>query len=743
VFRFALLAGLLCTTISPTIGVTTLALFGYAEWSQFEPVWATWWLGDMAGALVVTPLLVLWARTPRRTWTSASLIEAGLLVVTLLAAAEIAFGGLWPTPGRRVPLEFLCIPPLLWTAYRFGPRATATAGALLSAAAIRATLAGSGPFVTGTPNESMMLLQAYMAVTILMSLAVAANVRTRREAESRVHALNEELEQVVEMRTAELRASNRELSNEVAERRRTEAQLKRSEARLIEAQHIARVGSWEWDMAADRVWWSDELHRIYAVDAGDFGADYAAFAARIHPEDRERIEGILQSALRSREAFGFEHRILRPDGSVRTLQATGEVLLDGQGEPCGMRGTAQDITERRRAELEREQLAREQSARREAEEANRAKDQFLAVLSHELRTPLNAIVGWAQLLRAGGLDEESTRNAIETIVRNADTQTRIISDVLDVSRIVSGKVELDPKEVELHALVAHVVNGFGPGARARGVELVVSTDPAVVRGDTVRLQQIVGNLISNAIKFAPAGSGRIEVGVRPAGACVEITVQDNGPGVDPQFLPHVFDRFRQADSSTTRKHGGLGIGLAIVRHLVELHGGTVAARNRRDGTGAVFTVGLPLQAREHQRAVDGAPARLTTAHPSLSGIQVLVVDDEADARIVTRKLLELCGAGVETAASVAEALVAIRQSPPDVVLTDIGMPGEDGYALLEQVRALRDDAACAVPVAAVTAYASAEDRKSLLAAGFALHLTKPIEADELVRAVLELAQRTP
>jgi len=431
---------------------------------------------------------------------------------------------------------------------------------------------------------------------------------------------------------------------------------------------------------------------------------------------------------------------VRPDGGVRTLQATGEVLVDAHDQARGMRGTAQDITERKQVESEREQLAREQSARRQAEEANRAKDQFLAVLSHELRTPLNAIVGWAQLLRGGNLDAETTNTAIETIVRNANAQTKIISDVLDVSRIVSGKVELELKDVELHALVAQAVEGFEPAARARGIRLEVSTAPATVQGDAVRLQQIVGNLLANAIKFAPSGTGRVDVGVRPSGDNAEITVQDNGPGISPDFLPHVFDRFRQADSSTTRQHGGLGIGLAIVRHLAELHGGRAMARNRLDGSGAVLTVSLPLARHARARGPIGMPPR-APVQQSLAGIRVLVVDDEVDARTVTRKMLEIWGAGVEVAGSVSEALDALRRSRPDVVLTDIGMPGEDGYMLLQRLRAHHAELD-GVPVAAVTAYASAEDRRRMLQAGFALHLTKPLEVTDLVRAVLVLTRPT-
>ncbi len=738
-FRFAVFAALVSTVISPTFGLTSLALGGFAQWSDYPAVWTTWWLGDVAGALIVTPFLLLWIDDTPRDWKRWKVAEALLLLITVTFVAGIVFGGLWPTTAERYPLEFLCIPPLLWAGFRFGPRETATCGALLCAFAVRATLMGSGPFVESTPNESMVLLQSYMAVTILMSLAVAASVRNRQAAEARVQDLNAELERTVEHRTAQLRASNAELSTEVAERRRALSELERSQTRLIEAQHLARIGSFEWDKVADRVWWSDELFRIYDLDPAQFSADYRGYAERLHPDDRVRIEAILHEALESPRPFAFEHRILLPDGRERTVQATGEVLVDEHGRARGMRGTTQDITERKRVEREREQLVGEQSARREAEEANRAKDEFLAVLSHELRTPLNAIVGWAELMRGGGLDEATTRSAIETIARNAQAQTKIIADILEVSRIVSGKVELDMQHVQLHALVAGVVDGAQPSAHARNILLTVDAQPAAVEGDPVRLQQVVGNLLTNALKFAPRDNGRVNVTVRVHGDTATIVVEDNGPGIRPDFLPHVFDRFRQADASTTRHHGGLGIGLAIVRHLVELHGGTVAAGNRVEGSGAILSVSLPLaSARTESHAVRALPVE----RPSLEGVRVLVVDDEADARAVARKMLEFWGASVDEAASVAAALIALQQGVPTLVLTDIGMPGEDGYELLLRVRALPADRGGRLPIAAVTAYASAEDRRRLLQAGFALHLTKPIEAAELARAVMTLAQIT-
>ncbi len=748
VFRFALLAGVLSTTISATIGVTFLGLGGSVAWASYSDAWLTWWLGDLCGALVVAPAIVTSVRAARRRWTRRELVEAGLLLLALVAAAEIAFGFLSPTRRPAYPLQTLCIPPLVWAAFRFGPRETALAGVLLSAIAIGATIAGSGPFVQPSPNESLLLLQAFLSVTTLMALAVAASVQEHRAAEERIQGLNERLEQLVLERTQELQAANLELSAEVDERRRAEAELKTSEGRLKEAQRIARLGSWEWDVVRNRVVCSEEMYQVLGVDPERFAGGNEGFLELVHPEDRAMVEGEVKRALREHGAYAFEYRVLHADGTERSIASHGQVVLDAQGRPQAMIGTGQDITERKRAEAEREQLVREQTARQQAGEANRLKDEFLAVLSHELRTPLSAILSWAILLKDGGLDAATTDRALETIVRNAKIQSQLISDVLDVSRIVSGRLTLELQAVELGPLVGEALSTLQPALDARGVSVHVSIDPRAkpVLGDPARLQQVVWNLVSNAIKFAPPVGGRVDVCVGVRGDRGELTVSDNGPGIDPDFLPHAFDRFRQADSSTTRQHGGLGLGLAIVRHMVELHGGSVQAENLSGasaGTGAVFTVLLPLAAEE-RAAPAWDPAR-AEALPSVSlpGVRVLAVDDEPDGREVVRELLERWGARVFTAGSAAEALREFEEHAPDLVLTDIGMAHEDGFSLLRRLRALPSARGGRLPVVALTAYASAEDRRRALAAGFDAHLTKPLQPAELARTLLALARRRP
>ena len=406
-----------------------------------------------------------------------------------------------------------------------------------------------------------------------------------------------------------------------------------------------------------------------------------------------------------------------------------------------------------RALKEREELLlREREARKEAEIASRAKDEFLGTLSHELRTPLNAIFGWTRILSTGGLDEETFARAVETIERNAKLQARLIDDMLDVSRIISGKLRLDAQPVDPTSVINAAVETSRPAADAKDIRLQVVLDfgAGVVLGDPVRLQQVIWNLLSNAIKFTPKG-GRVQIQLERINSHVEISVSDTGPGIDQEFLPHVFERFRQADSSITRKHGGLGLGLAIVRHLVELHGGTVEASNRGDGKGATFLVKLPLvvvrapagaQLPEPQRVHSMVSGRVPfDCPPELHGIRVLAVDDEADARHLLAMVLERCGAEVKTCATAAEALAALDDYQPDLLISDIGIPEEDGYDLIQKVRAREAGRAERLPAVALTAYARVEDRLRALTEGYNMHVPKPVEPAELAIVVASLTRQ--
>jgi len=405
------------------------------------------------------------------------------------------------------------------------------------------------------------------------------------------------------------------------------------------------------------------------------------------------------------------------------------------------------------AVAEREELLnREQAAREEAETASRAKDEFLGMLSHELRTPLNALMGWTRMLQTGKLDEEMMARAIEAINRNVQLQARLIEDMLDVSRIISGKLRLDAQPTDPTIVVNAALDILRPAAEAKNIRLQVVMDfgAGLVLGDPARLQQVIWNLLSNAIKFTPK-DGRVQVQLERVNSHIEITVSDTGPGIDEAFLPHVFERFRQADSTSTRVHGGLGLGLAIVRHLVELHGGTVEAGNRIDRRGAVFIVRLPLMIVRKQASSLGIDAERLhpsasgnlpfDSPPTLDGLRVLAVDDEADGRQLLAAVLEKCGAEVKSCASTGEALEALERYKPDILVSDIGMPGEDGYVLIEKVRASEGERGDRVPAVALTAYARVEDRLRALSSGYDMHVPKPVEAAELAMVIASLSRR--
>jgi PAS domain S-box-containing protein len=406
-----------------------------------------------------------------------------------------------------------------------------------------------------------------------------------------------------------------------------------------------------------------------------------------------------------------------------------------------------DITERKRAEQERMRLLEsERQARGEAERASQMKDDFLATLSHELRTPLSAVLGWAQVLRRGTPDPEGLAEGLEVIERNARAQAQIIEDLLDMSRIISGRLRLDVQMVTLADVVEQALRTVQPAADARGIHLQRVLDPNAgpVRGDPARLQQVVWNLLSNAIKFTPRG-GRVQVALQSVNSHVEISVSDTGQGIAPEFLPSVFERFRQADQSTTRRHGGVGLGLALVKQFVELHGGSVRVKSAGLGAGSTFVVQLPLAVvHDKRRAGDAHPRQpkataLSRSGISLEGVRVLVVDDEPDARDLIRRLLEDNDAMVSTTGSAAEALEVLDRFDPHVLVSDIGMPGRDGYDLIHEVRLRGRARGGAVPAIALTAFARSEDRTRALLAGYQMHVAKPVEPTELIASVASLA----
>jgi PAS domain S-box-containing protein len=444
-------------------------------------------------------------------------------------------------------------------------------------------------------------------------------------------------------------------------------------------------------------------------------------------------------------------------GYEQMQQAVRISPLSHDGQIIGTLTIIEDVTERvaREAELQAQIEARsrllssEKLARNEAERANRLKDEFLATISHELRNPLNAILGWAHMLRLGKLTPPNIERAVETIYRNAKSQAQLVSDLLDVSRIISGKLRLDVRQIDLISIVNAAIDSIRPAAEAKSIRLQTMFDPAAgpISGDADRLQQIVWNLLTNAVKFTQKG-GRIQIKVHRIDSHVEIVVSDSGVGISKEFLPYVFDRFRQADASITRTQGGLGLGLSIVHQLVDLHGGNVSVHSDGEGKGATFTISLPfvgvISAQKDAEAASGVQSdEIITLDglPSLQGLKVLAVDDEADTRELIREVLRECGAEVILSRSAAEALEALEQHKPDILISDLGMPDEDGYSLIAKIRALPAERGGHIPAAALTAYARAEDRMRVLRSGFQFHLPKPVDSAELVTVVASLAGR--
>ena len=389
-------------------------------------------------------------------------------------------------------------------------------------------------------------------------------------------------------------------------------------------------------------------------------------------------------------------------------------------------------------------LKLERTARESAEESNRLKDEFLATVSHELRTPLTAILGWSRMLEGGTLDDAVTQQAVETIGRNAKAQAQIVDDILDVSRIITGNLYLDLQPLEVVPVVENAINVVRPTADAKGIRIETYFDPtpAVVSGDANRLQQVVWNLLSNGIKFTETG-GRVCVKVFQSGRVVEISVSDTGPGIDKEFLPFVFDRFRQADSTTTRHHGGLGLGLAIARHLVEIHGGTIKAESAGQGQGATFRIRLPLAEATSAANDFGKPSQvsLDRSPQLLSGLNLLLVDDDSDTLSLMATALTRRQANVTAVSSAGEAIQAISRNRPDVLVSDIAMPDEDGYGLIEKIRKLENGESPKIPAVAITAYAKDEDRERALSSGFQIYLAKPVELTELISVVARAARR--
>lgn len=560
---------------------------------------------------------------------------------------------------------------------------------------------------------------------------------------------------------------------DITERKQTEAALRQSEEKLRLAVTAAQMVAWTWNASTDQIIRSETACEVIGLSPEMLNGSGTEGWNLVYPDDRAAHRATATAAIANRSSYVSEFRMVRPDnGAIIWVEDRGQVSFDAQGNLLSVEGVLFDITARKQAESvrlrlaeEREQLlAREQQARASAEQANRIKDEFLAIVSHELRSPLNPILGWSMLLLNQKLDQAKTTQALSTIARNAKLQAELIEDLLDVSRILRGKLSLNVRPINLIPTIQAALETVRLSAEVKSihVQTVLEPEAGLVSGDSSRLQQVVWNLLSNAIKFTPPG-GRVEVRLErvedaklddlmngkphqktnkkdedssTAHPYARISISDTGKGIHPDFLPHVFDYFRQEDGATTRKFGGLGLGLAIVHHLVELHGGTVSAESLGEGQGATFTVKLPLLKRksDQERENWDDPHPTALPHP-LAGLRILVVDDDGDTQEYVTFLLEQAGAKVATSASADEALMTLARFQPDILLSDIGMPDVDGYMLLRQIRALPSEQGSQIPAIALTAYAGEIDYQQAMAAGFQQHLAKPIEPQKLIQAI--------
>ena len=866
VLALVALGAVASTTISATVGVTTLALAGVQPVERFGSLWRDWWLGDAVGVLIVAPA-ILTLRAHR--WSRPEVLETLLLIAGAVLALNVVFGEAFGPAAAHHPLEYVIFPFVIAAAVRRGQPATSLVVLGASAITLWHTVRGAGPFAGAEVHDSLILLQVFMAVLAGTGLLLAAAIAERKTGEHRraaAHAVGEVLAQAPDVTTAApailrglcenlewqagalwlLDTSDRRLhsvalwtepgvSAPAFEKATRELAFRSGvglPGRVLESAEPAWIENVVEDANFPRAGGAREagLHGAFGlpISLGDevlgviecfhrtivppdadllrtmsaVGSQVGQFIGRKREEEavaqeQRRTLAIVNTAIdavigmsqtgtitefnpAAVRMFGYSRddvlgrdlaaaiiparlRQQHRDGLSRYL-ATGigpfidrrvetvachadghefpvEIAISkvSEGDATVFTGFVRDLTARVQAEHEREELlAREARARTEAEAANRAKDEFLATLSHELRTPLNAIVGWTRLLLDGTMDPRSTTRALEVIDRNAQLLAKLVADILDVSRIITGGLRLDPRPVDMASVIGAAVDAVRPAAAAKNLRLVSHLAGTVrqVQGDPQRLQQIVWNLLSNAVKFTDAG-GTVTIELRDDRARrVNVSVSDTGAGIEPLFLPHVFERFRQGDGSASRLHGGLGLGLAIVRHLVELHGGVVQAESAGPGQGSTFTVSLPSIESE-------APQVLPVVEPPmagpLDGYRVLVVDDQEDARDLMAAILTKVGARVDTAASAAAALRIIEQTRPDVLLADVGMPGEDGYALIAEVRKQEAPTGARLPAAAVTAYASDRDRKKALAAGYDYHVAKPITHSTVVSVVLALA----
>jgi PAS domain S-box-containing protein len=698
VLAFVVIAALACTAISATVGVATLCVAGVQSWTRFGELWFDWWLGDTLGAIIIAPAIVTTARVK---WERPDAIKAVAFAGASLVITQLVFGRVLGTNPH--PLEYVIFPLIVAAAVTSGPAVTSLTVLGASALTIWHTVHGSGPFAGSELHDRLILVQVFMGVLAGTAFLLAAADAERRDTQRRERDAGLTL-------------------------READAALRENRDVLSLAMRGGGMGAWSRNLVTNEVWWSRELEEIVGLRPGTFSSTEAGFFNVVHEDDRPAVRKAIDDGVERQSDYIVEFRFKHASGEWRWMEGRGRAVYEVDGSPRTLYGIGIDVTERKRAEM----TLRE--AKIAAEAANELKDQFLATLSHELRTPLNVILGYARLLQTHAVRADDQQRAFDVIARNALAQSQLVDDLLDMSRITTGKFRLELQSIPVATVLGDALDGVKPAADAKGITLRLDIDPVagMVSADPGRLQQVFWNVLTNALKFTPAG-GSVSVSLHSDGAKVLVTISDTGTGISTEFLPFVFEPFRQAGGGFDRAHGGLGLGLAISRQLVELHGGTIDAASPGTGQGATFTVRLP-------RMRDAGKAEPIAARPdtsnrsasmSLAGINILLVDDEADTLTLFRDALVGTGAHVRAVTSGPDALRELESWQPDLLVTDLGLPGMDGYELVRAIRDKQPD----LPAVAVSAYARPGDRASALAAGFVAHIAKPIDPPSLVRVL--------
>jgi two-component system CheB/CheR fusion protein len=666
--------------VSATIGVVFLIAGDLQPLRAAPALWPVWWLGDALGGLIIAPLILVWSRD---VWSRAERRARtyGFVEPALMLAGIVLVGSTIFSLPPNIPAAYMVFPFLIWAALRLGPAYTTTASLLANAIAVAGTLSGHGPFAGAGPERGLVLVQCFVAIGAISALILAAVAAQSRRAHERADM---------------------------------------SEQRLRMAMAGARVGVWDWNITTGQLVWSEGLEPLHGLPQGGFAGTYEAFRKTIHPDDLGRVEALIAQSVETRTPYEAEFRLLGADGVIRWTSARGIVLDDAQGRAARMIGVGIDVTQQKQLE---EELRRQ----------HQRKDEFLAMLAHELRNPLAAVVHATDLLSSDNPAEaEESRRVIRRQTRN---MSRLIDDLLDISRITRGQITLEQRRVSLAEAVSagvdvwrHLVDG-----KRQRLTIDAPQRPLFLDGDATRLTQVIANLVHNAAKFTPDG-GTIAISLVEENGQAVLRVHDDGQGMTPEVLAHAFELFVQGSPTLDRQHGGLGLGLTLVRRLVEMHGGTVEAKSDGSGRGSEIVVRLPRIAADEAVAVP-APAPVNRAQADRPR-RVLVVEDNNDVRDMLVFLLKRDGHDVRAAGDGPAALAATESFAPEVVFLDIGLPGLDGYAVARQLRATPRTAEALL--VALTGYGQAEDREKAFAAGFDHHLLKPAEPAQ-VREMVRMA----